>query len=105
MLAYWFRFIDDSGVPTGHIGLAFGKNSYDVATAIDEFGNPYLVQIKTAHIGGYCKHVEEIDSDFETSEYEFSESEPFLDDDGWRTPPWTIEAMKGGKHLIEIWTE
>jgi len=85
MIAYNFRQMDD-GKPTGYIGMVCGQNKRDLFWLIDEYLDPYSVQIKTAHRGGHCRFFD-ID-DLESSKHETSEYEPPIDDDGWRTPNW-----------------
>ena len=86
MIAYYFRVIDD-------------ENKHMLYFTIDQFCDPYGVEIKTAHRGGYCKQVEHTyypeDSEhgeedvYEESKFEFAEEEPLInDDEGWRKPVW-----------------
>ena len=93
MIAYWFRFIDDDGKPTGHIGLAVGQDQDDVYWQIDEFGDPGRVQIQTAKLGGMCWKEKPIpegeDEAFDREEHEVGEMAPDpFDDKKWKTPRW-----------------
>ena len=97
MNAYYFRVIDDDGKPTGYIGMAVAEDMRNLMFVIDEFVDPYHVQIKNAYLGGIC-FKEEIfyyeNNDFDHAvrkEFEFSEEFPLIDEDGWRTPKWAKE--------------
>ena len=96
MIAYWYRFIDDDGEPTGWIGLAIGENRQAIFDSIDEFGDPYCCEVQRAHYGGYCRQVEVVkfkDGDVDLFEYEnisyqMSGAEPFLNDSDWKKIDW-----------------
>lgn len=93
MITYWFRFIDEDREPSGYVGLAIGRNIAEVFLSIDEYGDPNMVQIKRAHLGGFClkrpslkeEDVAIIDDD---SEFEKSDYLPHWEDSGWSDPPW-----------------
>ena len=93
MLAYWFRFVNDDGEPTGHMGLAVGRNQDDLYWQIDEFGDPGRVEVQTANLGGMCwkdtKTPEGEDEGFDREEHEISEMapDPFYDK-RWKKPKW-----------------
>ena len=48
MKAFYFRFLDDSGKATGWVGLVVGQTMNQIFDCIDEYGNPYTVQIQAA---------------------------------------------------------
>lgn len=98
MIAYYFRVLVDDK-PNGYMGLVFGHNMNSLFFAIDEFCDPYGVEIKKAHHGGYCKFVEHTyypetaehgeEDVYDESEYEFAEEEPEIDDnEKWKKPVW-----------------
>ena len=87
MIAYYFRVMND-GKPTGWRGLAIGSNMEDIMLSIDEYVDPYAVEIKTANAGGYCRYFGENDESINEQTPEFSECEPSFDDKGWRIPKW-----------------
>jgi hypothetical protein len=53
--------------------------------AIDEYCDPYSVQIKTATTGSYIRLIDENGIEFPA---EFSEYEEDIESDGWRDPNW-----------------
>lgn len=88
MIAKWFRFLDDDGAPTGHVGLAVSATLRGVFWQIDEFGDPYRAEVMTAIHGGFCLRTPVLEED-EFTEHEASETLPgvFLDY-GWKVPVW-----------------
>ena len=89
MIAYFFRFVDFKGEPTGYTGLAVAANMTDMFWTIDEFGDPYSVEIKSATEGGVC-FLETEDGDSVTrTEVETCEKNPLATDViKWRRPTW-----------------
>jgi hypothetical protein len=90
MTAYYFRVIQN-GEPNGWVGFVMAESMQHLFWTIDEFVDPYAVEIKTAKVAGYCYHMEIDGDDVQSSEYEFSEHEPFFDDDKWRKPVWVTD--------------
>lgn len=93
MKAYYFRFMNDDGLPTGWVGLVVGKTMDEIFECIDEYGDPYTVQIQTAKKGGFCvqwKLFEDGSGDaVMENPAEVSDHMPWFDDqEGWVTPPW-----------------
>ena len=84
MRAYYFRVIQD-GKPNGWIGFACVENKDELYFAIDEYCDPYSVQIKTAITGSYIRLIDENGIEFPA---EFSEYEEDIKSDGWREPNW-----------------
>jgi hypothetical protein len=85
--AYFFRFVDDEG-PTGYVGFAYAKTKAELFWMIDEFGDPYGVELKTAPRGcGFCVFQDPEDGH---SQHEISQSLPFrdLEKKGWKKPDW-----------------
>ena len=88
MLAYWFRLMDGNGQqPTGYVGLAVAPNMRDMFWEIDQYCDPYQVQLKTVRNGSVCT-LEPEDDDAERSEWEASGWFPMSSDLGWRVPRW-----------------
>ena len=56
MKAFYFRFLNDDGKATGWVGLVVGQTMDQIFDCIDEYGNPYTVQIQAAKKGGFCVH-------------------------------------------------
>jgi hypothetical protein len=79
--------------------MALAHNKTELFWTIDEFIDPYSVEIRTALRGGYCKFVQAEDN--ESVDYETSEREPFINDDGWRAPNWDILEL----HLLAGFVE
>ena len=93
MIAYYFRSLDnESHKPTGWIGMALAQNKTELFWTIDEFIDPYSVEIKTATRGGYCKFIQAADN--ESVDHETSEREPLISEDGWRAPNWDIAQVR-----------
>ena len=94
MPAYWFRFINDNGDPTGYMGLVVGQSQDDIYLQIDEFGDPGRVEVRRVDMGGVCWKDLPIEPDEDDdcvvrSEFEVSENSPdSLRDKAWRTPKW-----------------
>jgi hypothetical protein len=89
MPAYYFRVIEDDK-PNGWIGFAYVRSKDELFHAIDEYVDPYAVQIKNSTFGSYCRKI-----DLETNESlheqdEFAECEPCLESKGWRDPDWEV---------------
>ena len=98
MLAYWFRVIDgEAGKPNGFVGMAVAADMTSMYWEIDQYCNPYSVEVKSIRNGSFCS-LEGLDwseEGFELDivegkrgEFETSESMPFSWDDGWRAPAW-----------------
>ena len=95
MTAVYFRVMHhETNEPTGYIGFAMARSNEELLWAIDEFCDPYSVQVKTAHKFCVCVRVAGPDSEGEDQDPPYSELEltdrfPDRDDgDGWRTPAW-----------------
>jgi len=91
MIAYYFRQIEN-GKPTGWIGFVVAPDLKNLFWMVDEFLDPYSVEIKTANSGGYCKFWD-VDRE-ESSNYENSEFQPYPDESGWRKPKWNEDWKK-----------
>ena len=90
MTAYYFRVIQD-GKPNGWVGFAMAETMQHLFWTIDEFVDPYAVEIKTAKSAGYCYHMEVDGDDVKDSKHEFLGDEPFFDEDKWRKPVWVTD--------------
>ena len=90
MTAYYFRVVEE-GKPNGWVGLVVAPTLQHLFWAIDEFVDPFSVEIQTAKFAGYCYHMEIDGDDVTASKHEFSEHEPFFDDDKWRKPVWVTD--------------
>tara|TARA_R110000868_G_scaffold272773_2_gene532009 strand:+ start:2298 stop:2573 length:276 start_codon:yes stop_codon:yes gene_type:complete len=86
MMAYYFRAMNEDG-PTGWVGFVMCRTKKELFWGIDEFIDPYSVQIKKAHGAGYCRLLVE---DEDAIKYEASGDEYFVtsDEEGWITPNW-----------------
>lgn len=97
MSCYAFRFINENGEPTGHVGFAYAKNNYELFWQIDEHGDPWCVEVKKMRSASICVRltnkdealVIENDVDFEFDSIEFCEEFMFdLLDPKWSKPKW-----------------
>lgn len=90
MKAVYFRVIFEDGTPTGYVGFVTYTNSKDMFLAIDEFADPYSVEIKDAPLFGFCMKVTKFDDEeYATSEYEVSDHIPCpYENDGWMRPKY-----------------
>lgn len=80
METYYFRFLDGDRQPTGYVGLVTGQDMADVFHQIDQYGDPYSVQLRPAIEGSFCIKIEE-GTEFEAGEdmHEALESEGWFD--------------------------
>jgi hypothetical protein len=90
MTAYYFRVIQD-GEPNGWVGFAMAETMHHLFWTIDEFVDPYGVEIQTAKTAGYCYHMAIDGDDVTNSKHEFSEHQPFFDDGKWKKPVWVTD--------------
>ncbi len=103
MTSHLFRFVDDEEKPTGYAGIAFAKNKTDLFWLIDEFGDPYSVQIaKTGNYGMCVKYEisEDEDADDIYSEVEISERAYYGltgDKREWKKPSWPELSVLYGR--------
>jgi len=87
MIAYYFRVMETDGTPTNYSGFVFGRDINDVFWAIDEFTDPYGVEIKSAAgIAGYCL---KNNGDEDYSEIEISQRHQPSDLSTWKKPDWS----------------
>ena len=90
MTAYYFRVIED-GKPNGWVGFVMAYDMHQLFWTIDEFVDPYAVEIQTAKVAGYCYHQKVDGDDVTNTGYEFSQQEPFWDEGKWRKPLWVTD--------------
>ena len=88
MTAYYFRALDEEGSPNGWIGFVMAEDKTQLFWALDEFIDPYGVEIKTAYNAGYCYRIDQDGDDIEAKDYEISGIEPMINESGWRKPGW-----------------
>jgi len=109
MVAYWFRFVNAENKPTGYIGLAVGKNIEDILWQIDEFGDPWSVQIQSVRWGGMCwkeNKSTDPDEDNYSDEYEVTEYSPDpWADKGWKTPKWVGTEEAQNEYLEKMYKD
>lgn len=103
MKAYWFRFVDEDGKPTGCMGLAVAKDMTEIFWMIDEYDDPFSCEVKKAKSGAFCVRQEWKPGDvLENFDIEPSEANPIFDEDiGWKKYDWTKLDLYG-RHLIEV---
>jgi hypothetical protein len=91
MTAYYFRVMQD-GEPNGWVGFAMAETMKQLFWTIDEFVDPYSVEIRTAKAAGYCYHMEVDGDEITPSKHEHSGHEPFFDEDKWKKPVWVTDT-------------
>jgi len=105
MLAYWFRFVNDDGEPTGYMGLVSGYSHDDIYLQIDEFGDPGRVEIQTAKLGGVCWKETLADEEVDRTELEIIERVPDqFESKGWRKPKWQESEEEFTKTFLRVHT-
>lgn len=92
MIAYYFRVVS-KGEPTGWYGKVFAENRQQLFWVIDEFVDPYSVEIKAVKFGGYCLKIEYFagedgDLEIEEKEFEFSDHYEMYETINWKKPNW-----------------
>jgi len=102
MISVQFRFLGPDGKPTGWVGFAFARNKIDLFRQIDNFGDPYCVQIRPLAEGAVClekqpapegKYCERVISS--GGIYDMEEDgipDPAFDEDGWKKIKWPAYA-------------
>jgi hypothetical protein len=91
MTAYYFRVVED-GKPNGWVGFVVAPTLQHLFWAIDEFVDPFAVEIQTAKFAGYCYHMEINGDDVVVSKHETSESDKlFFESKRWRKPIWVTD--------------
>jgi hypothetical protein len=89
MIAKIFRAVDSDGKPTGYRGFALGNNLLDVFHAIDEFIDPYTVEVASIHATGMCFYLEEDECDAEKHEVSEVMAICYDQDRRWTRIDWT----------------
>lgn len=90
MTAYYFRVMENNK-PNGWIGFAMAPNMKELFWVIDEFVDPYAVEIQTAKSAGYCFQMQFTEDEVNCSDYETSDDQPFVDEGKWRSPVWVTD--------------
>ena len=106
MKAFWFRFLapdGHEGRDTSFVGLAVAANMVDLFWEIDQYGNPFEVEIQPVQRGGsFCVGVQKTQEfgvpffEPKNSTLEVSEATPLEVSDApsnkpnpdWQTPKW-----------------
>lgn len=89
MIAVFFRVMNPRGKPSGYVGFAAAKDKQSLLWVIDEFCDPYNVEIQTAHKFGMCVQHEDIENKgFQLDKLETSEELPNPHEGKWRKPKW-----------------
>jgi hypothetical protein len=95
MKTLYFRFLDNDDKPTGWVGFVAAKSMSEVFDIIDEFGDPYSVQVCEAKTAGFCVQWKSFTDDSGEAVMEgppeLAESMPWVfDDENWVRPAWSI---------------
>ena len=70
-----FRFVDKEGTPTGYVGIAFARDKEELFWTIDEFGNPFSVEVADLKQAGICIKCDVTLDENEGGTFDFSEVE------------------------------
>ena len=84
MKVVWFRFVNEKGEPTGHMGMAAARNMAELFCEIDRYGDPNSVEVVQVSRGSFC--VESVDDEFDS--LEVSEEIPREDCNQWIKLDW-----------------
>ena len=91
--ACFFRFLNDDHQPTGWVGFAMADDQEGLMWVIDEFGDPYSVEVMTADRFAYCVQVSEDDEEMTTEGHQTNEQFPPTRG-RWREPIWVKRAVE-----------
>lgn len=89
MIAYYFRVMETDGTPTDYSGFVFGRDINDVFWTIDEFTDPYGVEIKSVTAKGTAGYCLKNNGDEGYLEIEISEKHQPSEEGGWKKPDWS----------------
>lgn len=95
MIAYWFRLMEE-GKPNGYVGMAVAYNMRGVFWQIDQYCDPFAVEVKSVQSGGFCTREgvgwSESNEAFYSgrTEFETAEQMPFSWEKKWRKPSWVV---------------
>jgi hypothetical protein len=96
--AVMFRFIDAAGKPTGYVGIAFARDDKELFWTIDEFGDPYSVELANLKQAGMCIKCDvnngDIEAEINSSEVEitghFTDAVSMPDTCKWKKADWSL---------------
>ena len=86
MIAYAFRFVDESDQPIGWYGFAFAQNMEELFWEIDAHGDPYQCQTKILRRGSSCFLMDDEGYIVEQEPEVYIDS--FADSRPWKKPKW-----------------
>lgn len=92
MIACYFRFINDDGVPVGYYGIAIARTKRDLFWEIDKYGDPYCVEILTVPSMSFCLYAENAESENEDPEFSRVEFSKVEFNGKWIKPKWPDQA-------------
>jgi hypothetical protein len=85
-ICYAFRCLDTKGEQMGYVGFAYAKNMLELFWEIDQFYDPYLVEIKELKSSSMCMKIIDIN---EFDNYELGERfTSIIDKQGFKKPEW-----------------
>lgn len=94
MIAYVYRTYNyEKKEPAGWVGFAVAQDIEKMFWAIDQFVDPYKVQVKTLYHFSSCAELKRYEKcgedESELVNVTFGESYPCVfDEDGWKAPIW-----------------
>ena len=83
-----FRAVDADGKPTGYRGFVTGVNLLEIFWAIDEFIDPYTVEVANLQSAGICFYLEDDDCDAEKHEVSEALAICYDQDYKWKRINW-----------------
>lgn len=87
---YWFRFIDrETGEPTGYMGLAVARDMVELFWEIDQYGDPFGVEIRPVERGSFCAHFQDEPNEGTDLFSEVKITEYLPGKERWRKPDWS----------------
>lgn len=94
-ISYFFRYMNEDGVPDGTIGLATASSLVELFWEIDQYFDPCGVQIHPVRKGSFCidqsivgRCVDDDEWDYEYEGFKLTDYFPYSDSPKWKTPPW-----------------
>jgi hypothetical protein len=92
MAAYFFRFLGYDNQPNGLRGFVFARTRLELFWAIDQHGDPYSCELKTARMGSlsYRTNLEDPEADEPYGGLELGDCfwRAHYEKKGWKVPTW-----------------
>jgi len=87
--------MDPDNQPTGYMGLVVAANKDDLFWEIDQYGDPYSVEVMKATRASFCIQIDQKEEEVDYDEFELSEYAPLMPEDGeWVKPVYNKNPYK-----------